>query len=239
MDVLKNLIYGFVSGITEFLPVSSTAHQGLLRYIFGIDTRDSLQNLLVHIGVVLAVIIGYRETVLRLYREQKVVSSGRRKRSTDNKTAYELRLINTATIPLIVCSILYFATYQWENNLLIIMAFLLLNGIVLLLADHAPLGNKDARTMTGLDSIIIGVLGALSALPGISRTGIVTSYTTLRGADRQHSISWAVILVLPAMAFSILFDFYFLYSIKFLRQKNHQYRRLHHPHLHTQNHMHR
>lgn len=213
MEILENLIYGFVSGLTEFLPVSARAHQGLFRYIFGIPARDSLQNLLVHIGVILSIIIGYRETIFCLQREQKVVASGRRRnRSLDNKTAYDLRIIKTAAFPMFIGSILYFATWKWEGSLLAIMVFLLVNGLVLLLADHSPQGNKDARSMTGLDGILIGVLGALSAFPGISRVGMITSYTALRGADRQHSISWAVVLGIPAMVFAVVFDFYGIFS---------------------------
>ncbi len=209
MEVLENLIYGFVSGITEFLPVSARAHQGLIRYIFGIATRDSLQNLLVHIGVILSVIIGYRDTIMRLQREQKNIASGRRRsHSFDIKSAYDLRLIKTAAIPLFIVLMLQFATWRWESSLLAIMAFLLLNALVLLLAEHAPHGNKDARTLTGLDGILIGVLGALSVFPGISRTTMMTSYATLRGADRQHSLSWAIILAIPAMIFAVIFDFY-------------------------------
>ncbi len=213
MDVLKNLIYGLVSGITEFLPVSSGAHQGLIRYIFGIGARDSLQNLLVHIGVLFAVILGYRETVIRLHREQKNLASGRRKaKSLDLKVAYDLKLIKTAAIPLFIGLILSFATFKLENSLLAVMSFLLLNALVLLVADHAPQGNKDARTLTGLDGIVIGVLGSLSALPGISRTGMITSYSTLRGADRERSTSWAIVLCIPAMMFAIIFDFYGMFS---------------------------
>ena len=213
MDVLKNLIYGFISGITEFLPVSSGAHQGLIRYIFGIEARDSLQNLLVHIGIVFAVILGFRETISRLHREQKNLASGRkRSKSLDIKAAYDLKLVKTAAVPLFIGLILSFATWRWEGSLLAIMAFLLVNALVLLLADHAPQGNKDARTLTGLDGILIGVLGALSALPGISRTGMITSYTTLRGADRERSASWAIVLCIPAMIFAIVFDFYGIFS---------------------------
>lgn len=213
MDVLKNLIYGFISGIAEFLPVSSGAHQGLIRYIFGIDARDSLQNLLVHIGVLFAVILGFRETLFRLQREQKNIASGRRRtKSLDIKAAYDLKLIKTAAIPLFIGLFLSFATWRWENSLLAIMAFFLLNALVLLVADHAPQGNKDARTLTGLDGILIGILGALSALPGISRTGMITSYTTLRGADRERSASWAIVLCIPAMIFAIIFDFYGMFS---------------------------
>lgn len=213
MDVLKNLIYGFVSGITEFLPVSSTAHQGLIRYIFGITARDSLQNLLVHIGVLFAVILGYRETLLRLQREQKNLASGRRRaKSLDIKAAYDLKLLKTAAIPLFIGLILSFVTWRWESSLVAIMAFLLLNALILLLADHAPQGNKDARTLTGLDGILIGVLGAFSVLPGVSRTAMITSYTTLRGADRERCASWAIVLCIPAMIFAIIFDFYGIFS---------------------------
>ncbi len=214
MQLLRNLIYGFISGITEFLPVSSNAHQGLLRYIFGISTRDSTQNLMVHIGVLFAVIIGYRETLTRLRREQTNLSAGRRRsRSLDIKATYDLRLIKSASIPQFVVLILSFVTWRWEGSLIAIMAFFFINALVLFLADHTPQGNKDARSMTGLDGILIGIVGALSAFPGVSRTGMITSYATLRGADRQHSASWAIVLAIPAMAFGIILDLYGIFGI--------------------------
>jgi undecaprenyl-diphosphatase len=213
--MFENIIYGFISGITEFLPVSSRAHQTLLRYILGMDSRNFLQEFLVHIGLLLSIIIGCREFLLRLRREQRALSARRYKknRSLDPKSYYDIRLLKTAAFPLIIGLCLSFLTIKSNDNLMSIIAFLLLNGVVLLIADHAQHGNRDSRTMTGLDGIIMGILGSLSVFPGISRTGIISAYATLRGADFDNVTNWAFVLGIPAIVFLICFDIVGLITI--------------------------
>ena len=71
VSLLKSILYGFISGLTEFLPVSARGHQALFQYLFGVETRGSLQNLLVHIGILVSVLVYSRETIYRLQKEQK------------------------------------------------------------------------------------------------------------------------------------------------------------------------
>lgn len=208
MSIIESIIYGFVSGLAEFLPVSSRAHQVLLRYIFGVDSRNFVQEFLVHIGVLLSVIIGCREILGRLWREQGIASSvrHRRKRKLDTTGYYELRLLKTSIIPLIIGLFLLVVTIESEDRLLSVMALLIINAFVLLLAEHTQHGNRDARTMSGLDGIIMGILGSLCVFPGLSRTGLISAYTTLRGADFKNVTNWAFLLGIPAMIFFIIFD---------------------------------
>ena len=215
MSFLKSIFYGFVSGLTEILPVSAKAHQALLRYMFGVQTRVPILDLLVHIGVLLSIIFSCRDLISRLSREQRLMAVSHRKRlrALDNRNYYEWRLLKTATIPLFIGSALYFVTASFESNLLRLILFLVLNAAVLLIADHTSRGNRDARTMSGMDGIVMGVLGALSVLPGISRTGMISAYTVIRGADYEYSVSWAVVLGIPAMILLIIFDIVSLIAI--------------------------
>ncbi len=207
MSLLENTVYGFVSGIAEFLPVSSRAHQVLIRYLFGSTARDPFQDLLVHIGLILSILAACREILLRLRRQHKANAGRKRKiQLMDGKSVYDLRLIKTACIPLLLGLLLSFATDKLENNLLFLLAFLILNAVILLFADHSSHGNRDSRTMSALDGIAIGVLGSFSVLPGISRTGIIASYASLRGADSQNAAIWAVLLGIPALLFWTFFD---------------------------------
>lgn len=214
MSLIESIFYGFVSGITEFFPISSRAHQTLLRYIFGATSRNSLQELLVHIGLLLALFVGCRDVLQRLYREQKTIATSRRKRnrSLDVKSLYDLRLIKTATFPLLICLLLCVVVGKWKDNLLTVMCFLIVNGLILLFAEHIQHGNRDSRTMTGLDGIIMGILGALSSFPGISRTGIVSAYATARGADNQNAANWAFLLGIPAIVFAACYDIILIFS---------------------------
>lgn len=217
MSLIESMVYGIVSGLAEFLPVSARAHQAVLRYLFGVDTRNYLQEFLVHIGVLAAILYGCRDILFRLQREQRSQKRTVRKRRHmfDAKSYYELRLLRTAAAPIVVGLLLTFVTERLEQKLLYIMVFLLINGAVLLLADHSSHGNRDSRTMSGLDGIVMGLLGALSAFPGISRTGIVSAYAALRGADSQNMTNWAILLGIPAMLFVAFFDFIRLFIYGF------------------------
>ncbi len=212
MSVVESILYGLISGMTEFLPVSSRAHQSLIRYLFGVDTRVPLQELLVHIGVFSSILAGCYDSIVRLRREQKVISVSRRRRvrSLDSKSYYDLRLLKTASVPLIIGLFLNLVTAGLEGKLLMLMSFWLCNAAVLLLADHTRRGNRDSRTMSALDGIVMGILGAFSAFPGISRTGIISAYTAARGSDSQNTVNWAVLLGIPAMLLAICFDLFYI-----------------------------
>ena len=216
MSILKSILYGLVSGLTEFLPVSSRAHQGILRYLFGAGAKAPLQEFLVHIGILVAVYVCCREIISRLLAEQKSINTRRRRvHFIDKKSLYELRLLKTATMPLLLVMLLHIATAKLEGNLPAITVFLIINAVILFIADHSSHGNRDARTMSGLDGIVMGIGGALSVLPGISRTGVIASYTTIRGADSQNVANWAVLLAIPAMLLALCFDFVGIVTVGF------------------------
>lgn len=208
MSFFNSIFYGFISGITEILPVSSQAHQALMRYLFGVDTRIPLQEFLVHIGVLLSLFVGASEMLKRLMRERKslIGRHHRRIRNTDSKGYFELRLLKSASVLLFVGLFFYFSTKKYETGLLPIMTFWVINAVFLLVADHMPRGNRDARTMSALDGLVMGIVGALSVFPGISRTGMISSYAIARGVDCDTSINWSVLLSIPALLFYLLFD---------------------------------
>ena len=178
-----------------------------MRYLFGAETRIPLQELLVHIGVFFSLIVGCAEILAKLMHEQKLSAYQRRKlRQTDGKTYFDLRLLKAAVVPLLLGLCFYFTTAKYENNLLLIMAFWFLNAVILFVADYMPRGNRDASTMSSLDGMLMGLAGALSVLPGVSRTGAISAYAIARGADDENTAHWSILLGLPAMIFAVLFD---------------------------------
>ena len=186
-----------------------------MRYMFGVDQKSALQDLLLHIGIMAAVIYGCAEILTALQRERRngAVTRRSKNRSLHGHTYYELRLLKTATIPLLICSTLYIVTAKLEQNLTVILICFVLNATIMLLAEHTSHGNRDARSMTGLDGIVMGILGAVSVLPGVSRTGIIASYTTARGVETDRVVNWAVLLGIPALALGICFDVVGLFTV--------------------------
>lgn len=130
----------------------------------------------------------------------------------DSKSYYDLRLLKTAALPLLAGLLLYASTARLESSLLALMGFLVVNGIVLLIAEHTRHGNRDSRTMSGLDGIAMGIAGAASVFPGISRTGMISSYAAARGADSQSAANWAILLGIPATLFAICYDAFLIFS---------------------------
>ncbi len=213
MSIAETIIYGLASGFTEFLPVSSQGHQALLLQLFGRPVRDPVLDLCVHCSVFLAVVIACRPLLVRMRREQTLAVCRRRRSQPDRRGPYELRLIKSAAVPLVIGLLLYCITIRFESQPIFLAAFFLLNGIFLLVADYSRQGNKDARWMTGLDGILLGVIGALSALPGISRIGTMRTYALSRGADRQAVSNWVLILSIPALVTFLGIDVYHLFTI--------------------------
>lgn len=207
MNWFECLIYGLVSGFCEILPVSSQAHQQILNQIFGVGGTDYIANLIVHISSLLALFIGSRLLLHRLRREQKAIQRGRRTGlGADSKSAYDLRLIRGAIVPMLLGMLLLIVTRSWLTYSLVIAAFAIANGLVLFIASRFPQANKDARHMSVLDAIIFGFFSSFSVFPGVSRVGVSMSYAAMRGADKQQAINWCQILSIPAIFVLIVFD---------------------------------
>ena len=136
MSILENLIYGFVSGLTEFLPVSSAGHQAILMQLFGADHRDPVRDIFVHLAIVVAVLFGCKSLILRLRRTQLITARSRRKRTYELKGVYDLRLIKSASIPMVMVFFVYLLMRRYEFRPLYLAVFFVLNGIILLVPEY-------------------------------------------------------------------------------------------------------
>lgn len=214
MSVIENILYGLISGLTEFLPVSGSGHQTLLHHLFGVNTRVSLQDLLVHIGILLSAFVVCRDNIARLRWEQSTATTVRRNKSRrmDTQSHYELRLLKSTIVPMLLTTVVFNFLLRSEYKLSSLMWLFVLNGVILLIAEHMRQGNRDAKTMTGFDGILIGITTAASALPGLSATGLTLSYTTTRGTDIQKATNWVILLVIPTMLFAICGDIFYIFG---------------------------
>lgn len=206
MNWIQGFLYGLISGITEILPVSSQAHQRILLQIFG-QVRNPIMNLVVHIFALLALYIGCRSHLARMHRDQKAFSSRKhRSHHTEIKNIYDLRMIRTSMIPMLLGMLALVFTRTWAESNLLIALFCLVGGIILFISERFPQGNKDSRHMSVLDAVIFGLTSALAVFPGISRIGTSMSYATMRGVNKQQSLTWALLLSIPALLVLCVFD---------------------------------
>lgn len=206
MNWLQSVLYGLLSGITEFLPISSEAHQLILQKIFGMERPDSVCELLVHLGVLLALLTCCRTMIHGLSRELNLYRSGRKGRRRATKGVFEFRFVKSASAPLLIGLLLLLVTAELRQSLTAVALFLMVNGMILFLPERMSNGNKDARSMSPLDGFLIGISGALSVFPGISRVGTTASVAVARGAGKQSALNWTLLLSIPALALLMGFD---------------------------------
>lgn len=197
MNWLQSIIYGIVSGLSEFLPVSSEAHQRLMLHLFGIESKDPVMDLLVHISVLAALILSFKG-ILQPSRRPGAAERGR-------KNA-EGRYLKNAMIPLFIFYFAFRYIVADGFQLPIVALFVILNGILLYLPSRMMSGDRDIHNMSFLDSLLIGFAGALSAFPGISPMAAMTTAALARGSDKRKTISWALRLCIPLLIASVVVD---------------------------------
>lgn len=202
----ESLIYGLISGIAEFLPISSHAHQRILRQLFGAHNRDPVLDLFVHIALLASLYSGCRAMFEHLRREQRQHLHRRRANPQTSYILMDERFVRNAVLPMIIGILVFTYVFDTETNLLTTAVFLLLNGIVLFVSGRMMQGNKDVRSMSYLDSLLIGGFASLSAFTGISRVGFITSAGIARGANRQQALKWAFLISIPILILMAVID---------------------------------
>lgn len=211
MNWILSLIYGLLSGATEFLPVSSEAHRHLLGNLFGVEVNP-IVDILIHLGVLAALVISCIPQLTRLRRERALLAipAKRRKRQPDTTALNNLRFLRVAFVPIFLGFAAWPFTHSLTKSLWISALMLTINGIVLYIAPYVPQGNKDASTVSGLDGLLMGLGAALAMLPGISRIAAFTTTGILRGCQRRYALDMGLLLCIPALIILILFDVYFI-----------------------------
>lgn len=213
MSFLESIVYGFISGLTELIPVSPQGHQALMLRLFGVSVREPVRDMFVHIAILIALMTTCKSMFARITAENRLSARSRNKRTAVRRAAYDLRLIKAAIFPLLAGLFFYFTTRRVETNYILLALMFILNGVIILIPEYARHGNKDARFMSGWDGIAFGILGALSAIPGISRVATMDFYMTLRGADRKNTINWILLLSVPVIFVLIFIDLILLFIL--------------------------
>lgn len=205
MNWLESLFYGIVSGITEFLPISSFAHEQLFCKLFGISNIDPLQNLLIHLALIISVFTGCSTTIGQIRRAQ-LTHRRDRNRIRGNNNLLELRFLNNAVLPLILGYFILSHLVTINVTVVTIAIFSFVNFLILIFQSRMMQGNKDERTMSLFDSITLGLSGALSVFPGISRISVMLTASTMRGIGKAKAIEWTILLSIPALALLGFYD---------------------------------
>lgn len=208
MNVLESVIFGLFSGLSDVLPVSSQAHKAMILKIFGEKAENPVLRLLIHIAILAALYYSCSPHITRIIRQLKLsrIPKRKRKRPLDIQLLMEFKLLRTMLIPVLMSLLLYNKTSGWGLKLNLTAIFLLLNGIILYLPNLLPTGNKDARSMSGLEGLLMGVGASLSVLPGVSSVAGSLSVASVCGAERSFALNMTYLMHMVLTVALIAFD---------------------------------
>lgn len=215
LNWLESIIYALVSGLTEFLPVSAKAHQIIMLNLFGDAANTVVFDFTIHIAVLTALYINCSSTILRIQRQLKLlrVPKRRRKFQLDTEIMSEYQIAKTAAFPVVLSAIAVPLLIGFGKRLNMLAIALCINGIFLYATSRIAIGNKNASAMTRFDGFLVGIAGALGAMPGISRFGASHCVSVMRAAEPQKALDWCLILSLPALVALCCVDLYLMFTV--------------------------
>ena len=199
MPIYQAILLAIVQGLTEFLPVSSTAHLVVIPRIFGWTDRGLDYDVALHAGTLVAV-------VLYFFRDWvQVIANGfglpYRGSQPDENSRALLWFLVIATIPVGIAgkALKAYAEGPWRN-LYVIGATMILVGFLLAMADRIGQEKRRLDGMSWLDAILIGIAQAFAIIPGVSRSGITITAARFRHMDREAAARFSFLLSTPAIA---------------------------------------
>jgi undecaprenyl-diphosphatase len=206
MTLLESLLLGIIQGLTEFIPVSSTAHLLIGQQLLGIPTDETTFSFLVIVqwGTLVSLFIFYWQDLLKIATETlRFLPSLRQPRSTWTLTpdaALGLYIV-LATIPALLIGYLLKDAVEALFRMPMLQAAtrLFAAAILLSLAERFSQKNRKLTQMTWLDALVIGLFQVLAVFPGSSRSGATISGGMFRGFDRPAAARFAFLMSVPVM----------------------------------------
>lgn len=228
MNLLQAIIMGFIQGLAEFLPISSSGHLALGKEILKLNTDTGLLfDVMLHIGTLVAIFIAFWADVKELIIEgfsiigdffanlwisiSHLFSKNQEKPTYRSmiKTPYRrfVMLVIVSTIPTAIIGILLEDIITAASATVIIPGIcLLITGVLLLIADNAKSGKLNEETATYKKAGIIGLAQGMATLPGISRSGTTITACLLCGFEKSFAVKYSFIMSIPAVLGSAVLE---------------------------------
>jgi undecaprenyl-diphosphatase len=205
VSLLQSLILGLLQGLTEFLPISSTAHLRVIPALLGWNDPGTVLSAVIHLGTLAAVVVYFWRQLVDLVGAFFLFLVGR-KPYTDNRVRLAWILV-VGTIPVGVFGLTF--QKQIETNLRslwVVTGALVFFALILAVAEWRGRRQRTLEQLTLRDGLLIGVAQALALVPGASRSGVTLSAGLLVGLVRPDAARVSFLLSVPAIAAGGLFE---------------------------------
>ena len=182
---VETLILSIIQGISEFIPVSSSAHLLIISRLSDFNVSNLQLDISLHLGSLLAIILFFRKDLINIINNKNI-----------------FLLIILGSIPLVIVGYIFYSTNLIDQfrNLKVVAWTTLIFGILLYFSDKFELKNKISSELNIESIIIIGLFQILAIIPGVSRSGIVITASRFLKFDRVESSKIAFYLSIPALA---------------------------------------
>ena len=182
---VETLILSIIQGISEFIPVSSSAHLLIISRLSDFNVSNLQLDISLHLGSLLAIILFFRKELINIINNKNI-----------------FLLIILGSIPLVIVGYIFYSTNLIDQfrNLKVVAWTTLIFGILLYFSDKFEFKNKISSELNIKSIIIIGLFQILAIIPGVSRSGIVITASRFLKFDRVESSKIAFYLSIPALA---------------------------------------
>jgi undecaprenyl-diphosphatase len=205
VDYLQAVVLGIIQGLTEFLPISSSAHLRILPEVFGWGDPGAAFTAVIQIGTELAVLIFFWRDIWRIATTW--VKSLFRPEYRGQLDARMGWFIILGSLPIVVLGIALKDVIEEDfRSLWIIGTMLIVMGIVLGIADRVGGTEKTLKQLSLRDAVLMGLAQALALIPGVSRSGATLSMGRFLGYERETATRYAFLLAIPAVIGAGVFE---------------------------------
>ncbi|MBQ7929356.1 MAG: undecaprenyl-diphosphate phosphatase [Methanobrevibacter sp.] len=205
MDILQGIIIGIVQGLTEFLPVSSSAHLVFIQNILGVESSLAFDTFL-HLGTLIAVLWFFRYDIIKMLSAwilslQDLIQGRFREGFYSDPYKRLAWYVILATIPVGIVGVLFEDSVDalFSGALYVPAFFLFVTGTILYLSQRMASGNINLNNITKKEALWMGLGQACAILPGLSRSGTTIAAGLTIGLDKEFAAKFSFILSIPAI----------------------------------------
>lgn len=190
-NIFSAIILGIIQGLTEFLPVSSSGHLELAKFILNDESvadQSLLMTVVLHAATALSTIVIFRKEILEILQ-------GLLQFKWNEQTAFSLKII-LSMIPAALVGVFFNDQLEafFNQRIMLVGFMLIVTGLLLLLADRAK---NTKKSVSYSNALLIGISQMVALLPGISRSGATISTSVLLGIDRERAAKFSFLMVVP------------------------------------------
>ena len=212
MDIIQGIIIGIVQGLTEFLPVSSSAHLVFIQNILGVESSLAFDTFL-HLGTLIAVLWFFRADIYKMleswwYSIQDILNGRFKEGFYEDPYKRLAWYVILATIPVGIVGVLFEDSIDalFAGALYVPAFFLFVTGTILYLSQRMPSGEINYDTITKKEALFMGLGQACAILPGLSRSGTTIAAGLTIGLEKEFAAKFSFILSIPAIFGAFVFQ---------------------------------